>query len=112
MEPERIPRRHLKPEERRRIAERCERSGLSRSEFARRHRVSLSSLQRWLAEVRSARKEGPAVLFREVALSPPLVAVPSVGWAVEVVSPDGMTVRCREGLPIEDLARLLRDRAC
>jgi hypothetical protein len=37
------------PEERRRIAERCESSGLSQREFARRHRLSLSSPRRWLA---------------------------------------------------------------
>jgi len=40
-------------------------------------------------------------------MSPPLAAASSPGWAVEVVGTDGMTVRCREGLSIEDLARLL-----
>jgi transposase-like protein len=59
MELERITRRYLKPEERRQIAERCESSGLSRSEFARRHWISLSSLQRWLSEARNAPKEVP-----------------------------------------------------
>ncbi len=70
MEPERITRCYLKPEERRRIAERCESSGLSRSEFARRHQISLSSLERWLSEARNAPKEVPAVVFREVTVSP------------------------------------------
>jgi hypothetical protein len=112
MEPERITRRYLKPEERRRIAEHCESSGLSQSEFARRHRLSLSNLQRWLAEARNAPKKVPAVVFREITVSPSPVAASSPGWAVEVVGPDGMTVRCREGLSIEDLARLLRGRAC
>jgi transposase-like protein len=74
MELERITRRYLKPEQRRRIAERCERSGLTRSEFARRHGISLSSLQRWLSEARAAPKEVPAVVFREVTVSPPLSA--------------------------------------
>lgn len=112
MEPERITRRHLNPEERRRIAEHCESSGLSRREYARRHRLSLSSLQRWLSEARNGHKEVPAVMFREMMVSPLPLAASSPGWAVEVVGPDGMTIRCREGLCIEDLARLLRDRAC
>jgi hypothetical protein len=112
MKPERITLRHLKPEQRRRIAERCERSGLSQSEFARRHRISLSSLQRWLSEARNAPKKVPASVFREVTVSPLPASAPSPGWAVEIVGPDGMTVRCRDGLSIEDLARLLRGLAC
>jgi transposase-like protein len=112
MDIERITRRHRNLEERRRLAEHCESSGLSRNEFARRYRISLSSLQRWLAEVRSASKEVPAVVFREVAVCPPLTVSTSTAWAIEIVSPDGITVRCREGLSVEDLSRLLRGQAC
>lgn len=112
MKPERTTRRHLKPQERLRIAERCQGSGLSQSEFARRYRVSLSSLQRWLAEARNPAKEVPVVAFQEVRIAPLVAgAIPSV-WAMEIVSPDGMTVRCRDGLSLKDLAGLLRGRAC
>ncbi len=112
MKLERIARRHLKPEERLRIAQRCQSSGLSQSEFARRHRISLSSLQRWLTEARNPTKEVPGVAFQEVKIAPSVAeAIPSV-WAMEIVGPDGMTVRCRDGLSLEDLTGLLRGRAC
>jgi len=51
-------------------------------------------------------------LFQEVTLSPPLLQAAPPVWAVEVVGPDGMTVRCRDSLSIEDLMRLLRGRVC
>ena len=57
-------------------------------------------------------KEVPAVVFREVAVSPALTASALPAWSVEVVGPDSVTVRSRERLSIEDLARLLRGRAC
>jgi len=112
MKLERIARRYRKLEERRRIADRCETSGLSRSEFARRHGISLSSLQRWLAEAHNAPKEVPALVFREVAVSPPLTVSASPAWAVEIVSPDGVTVRCRDGFSVDDLSCLVRGPRC
>jgi hypothetical protein len=99
-------------EERRRIAELCESSGVAPRDFARQHRIPLSSLQRWLAEARSARKEVPAVIFHEVSVSPRLGISASCAWAVEIVGPDGMTVRCRDGLSIDDLSLLLRGPRC
>jgi len=112
MQREPSTRRYRKPEERRRIAGRCESSGLSQSEFAKRRLIPLSSLQRWLSEAQNAPKRVPAVVFREVRVSPPLAAASSPGWAIEVVAPDGVTLRCREGLSVDDLAKLLRGRAC
>ncbi|MBM3458437.1 MAG: transposase [Armatimonadetes bacterium] len=108
---ERPTRRHLKPDERRRVAERCESSGLAGSEFARRHGIPLSSLRRWVRELRNTPKESPAVVFHEVAVCPPWTGSASP-WAVEIVGRDGVTVRCRERLPVEELARLLRGGAC
>ena len=32
----------------------------------------------------------------------------SAGWAMEVVGANGLTIRCREALPVHELARLLR----
>lgn len=112
MKTEPATRRHFKPQERLRIAESCESSGLTRSEFARRNQVSLSSLQRWLAESRSVPKESAPVFFQEVSISPPLGVPASKGWAAEIIAPDGMTVRLREQMSVEDLVRLLRGRAC
>jgi transposase-like protein len=109
---ERPPRRHLKADQRLRIAKRFENSGLTPSEFSSRHRVSVSSLHRWLRELRNTPKETPAAIFREVAVCSPLAGSTSQPWAIEFVSPDGMTVRCRERLSVEDLARLLRSRGC
>jgi len=112
MHPERIVRRHLKPEERRRIAELCERSGLTHGEFAKRHGFSLSSPQRWLSEARSTIERAPAVVFQEIDVSPRVTATASPTWSVEIVGPDGVTVRCRERLRIEELVQLFRGRAC
>jgi hypothetical protein len=112
MDLERGTRLYVKPEERRGIAESCEQSGLSRSEFARRHRISLSSPQRGLAEARDSPKEVTAVVFRKAAVSPPLTASPSWAWAVEIVSPDGVTIRCRDGSSVDDLRGLLRGPRC
>jgi transcriptional regulator with XRE-family HTH domain len=112
MDAERTRRRHLKLEERRQIAERCENSGLSQSEFARRHHLSLSSLQRWLSEARNRPRDASAVVFQEVSVASSLAPPLSPVWAVEIVGPDGITVRCRDRWAVEDLVRLLRGRPC
>ncbi len=109
MENKRTTRRYLKPEQRRRIAERCRASGLEPSRFARRHGYKLSSLWRWLAE---QRREPPALLWQEVRLPVTPASACAPCWALEIVSPDGLILRCRDGLPWEDLVRLLRSRPC
>ena len=105
-------RRYLGPDERRRVAERFESGGLTRREFAKRHRISLSSLNRWLAEARHASGVEHPVVFHEVAVSPPIPPAVPMDWAVELTSPDGISIRCRESLSVHDLARLLRGGAC
>ena len=112
MNRERHARRHLKREERQRIADLFNESGLTHREFARRHHVSLSSLQRWLSEARNRPRHGPAVVFREMTVPPPLAPLSSPAWAVEIVGPDGTTIRCREAWSREDLVLLLRGRGC
>ena len=90
----RIAHRCLNPEQRRRIAQRCENSGLSRwSDFARRYRIPLSNQQRWMRELQCTPKEVPAVVFREVAVPPPLRTAATPVWAIEIVGPDGTTIR-------------------
>jgi hypothetical protein len=49
--------------------------------------------------------------FREIRLSLPRSG-PVAAWAVEIVSSTGLTVRCREPIAVEDLARLLRGSSC
>ena len=83
------------------------RSGLTRLAFSRTHNVALSTLSKWLTNAK--RKSPTPVLFREMRVS----QVPSVTpmpWAVEIISPDGLMIRCRETLPLQDLSWLLRGR--
>jgi hypothetical protein len=61
---------------------------------------------------RSARRHAPT-LSRGFPRGPAGVAsAPAIAWAMEVVSRDGLTVRCREALSVQDLAALLRGPAC
>jgi hypothetical protein len=41
-----------------------------------------------------------------------VASAPAIAWAMEVVSRDGLMVRCREALAVRDLAALLRGPAC
>jgi len=103
--------RHHTAAQRARIVARFHQSGLSRAQFARRARLVLSSLNRWLTEARDARKGSSPVVFRELRLAPPVPGA-ATSWAVEIVSPDGLIVRCREPLVARELARLLRRSSC
>jgi len=90
------------------IIEQFHRSGLTRIAFAQSQAIPISTLSKWLTAARHASKKAPAVLFREVRL--PVMPSSASQWAMEVVSPDGVTVRCREPLPVADVAWLLRGR--
>ena len=103
-------RRHT-PAQRARIVARFRQSGLRRAQFARRQGLTLSTLDRWLAEARDARKDSSPVVFSELRLTPPVTGA-ATAWAVEIVSPEGLTVRCREPLAARELARLLRRSSC
>lgn len=67
---------------------RFESSGLTRGEFAQRHGLGHSTLDRW----RRSRASGPKALprLREVRLAS-LLGQPS--WVAEVQRPDGLTLR-------------------
>ncbi len=54
-------------------------------------------------------KEVAPVLFRELRV-PPVRMSAAVPWAVEIVGPDGLVIRCREPLQFRDVAWLLRGR--
>ena len=113
MQPKRIEQRRRRTSATRRahLVERFRRSGLTRIAFARRYGLGLSTLGKWLSEARTALPRPSPVVFREVPLAG-VAAAPAVAWAIEVVSRDGLTVRCREALSVQDLAALLRGPAC
>jgi hypothetical protein len=92
-------RRHSKPEERRRWARRFYKSRLSQRDFAVRHGLVLSTLQRWL---RQEPDTDPAPAFAEVKL-----AQFSARWAAEVVRRDGTILRLAHDVPARLLAQLL-----
>ncbi len=85
-------------------------SGLSRAQFARQNGFSLSSLNRWIGDVRHAAADGPAPLvLSEVKVA---ASLGWAGWSGEVVSPEGITIRLREPLGVAELAQLLRGGRC
>lgn len=93
------------------MVEQFRRSGLTRAAFSRQHQVPLATLNWWLAKTKRASNLPAPFLFNEVILAP-LAATPTNPWAMEVVTPSGLTVRCREALALQELSRLLRVARC
>ena len=93
--------------ERAQILDEFHRSGLTRLAFSRTHNVALSTLSKWLTNAK--RKSSAPVLFRELRV-PQVPSVTPMSWAVEIVGPDGLMIRCREALPLEEVSWLLRGR--
>jgi hypothetical protein len=93
------------------LVERFRRSGLTRAAFAQGHGVGLSTLGKWLTEARASSRQPAQVAFREMKLAEVASALAN-RWAMEVEGADGVTVRCREALSVQDLAALLRGPAC
>ena len=80
-------------------------SQLTQSEFANQEGVGLSTLSKWL---RLERDSVPAkVKFQEVRLPSP-----TSHWPVEVVSPQGWTVRLQNGSDVQQLSELLLALPC
>lgn len=77
--------------EQRELVERFEASGLVARQFCRREGVALSSLQRWRRRTAQA---GPAGFVELVPAARPNTAPAS--WSVEVVFPNGTSLRFRE----------------
>jgi hypothetical protein len=95
--------------ERAQVLEQFNLSGLTRIAFARSHNIALSTLSKWLALAKDESKDVASVRFRELKV--PLVsAAAAMQWAVEIVGRDGLVIRCREALPLQDVAWLLRGR--
>lgn len=102
---------HATTAERLQMVEHFRRSGLTRAAFSRQHGIPLATLNWWLAKTRRDSRVPAPVLFREVMLPPGPVTGTSL-WAMEIVRPDGMMIRCREALCVKDLTRLLRGPRC
>jgi hypothetical protein len=99
------------PEQRKRVVEEFEQSGLTRIEFSKRRRLALSTLGKWLAEVRNIPCNSFPVAFQEVTV--PAISRPvSVAWAMELIGPTGVTIRFRDTLSTQELALLMRGIQC
>lgn len=98
------------------MVERFRQSGQTRRAFCESEGVAKSTLDWWLRKSavvprkRAGRKAG-GVAFREVALVAAGTEVSS-NWAVEIHSPQGWTIRSRQTLSVDEMARLLREPRC
>jgi transposase-like protein len=100
-----LVRRRLTPQQRQKLLARFHRSQLTQRDFANRHRIGLSTLTKWLrCEEKTAL---PRVKFQEIA--PPHTPL---RYPVEVVSPQGWTVRLQNTYDIESLPQLLQTLPC
>ncbi|MGO8838893.1 MAG: IS66 family insertion sequence element accessory protein TnpA [Limisphaerales bacterium] len=98
-------RRRWTPKQRQRLLARFHRSQLTLKQFATRYGVGLSTLSKWLRLERGAVPS--KVKFQEVRLPNP-----ASRWPVEVVSPQGWTVRLQNTSEIQSLPQLLQALPC
>lgn len=101
------PRKRLTVGQRQRLLARYHRRPLTQAEFADQHGIGLSTLGKWLRKEGLDRKSPAPVSFREVVM-------PGVAsrWAVEVVSPQGLTVRLHAASDFEVISSLLPALSC
>jgi transposase-like protein len=98
-------RRRLTSKQRQRLLAKFHQSQLAQREFANQHAIGMSTLSKWL---RLERDTVPTkVKFQEVQLPNP-----ATHWPVEVVSPQGWTVRLQNGSDVKSLPELLRALPC
>jgi transposase-like protein len=98
-------RRRWTVKQRQRLLERFHESQLTQRDFAGKHGVGLSTLSKWLRVENET--TSPPVKFQEVTL-PKM----SQRYAVEVVSPQGWTVRLQNSSEVETLAEVLKSLPC
>jgi hypothetical protein len=91
------------------MVQRFRASSLSRRAFSKSEGVPLSTLDWWLqkAKTNTADKK-PTIEFQELTLGTSHVTAAPPPWAMEVVTPGGWIIRCRETLRADEVARLLR----
>jgi len=93
------------------MVEQFRQSGLSRRAFCKKRRIPLSTLNWWLRKTKSSSTLPVPIEFSEVTVLPPAVKANGT-WAVELVAPNGLTIRCREALSISDVMKLLGESPC
>lgn len=100
-----VQRRRLTSPQRQRLLARYHKGPFTQKEFAAREGIGLSTLIKWLQQERTTGQ--PSVAFQEVVL-------PGAAgrWALEVVSPQGWTLRLQTAVSAEMLALLLRTLPC
>ena len=100
-----VGRRRLTPQQRQRLLAQYHRGQLGQREFAARHGVGVSTLGKWLRQEQTGGQ--PSVRFEEVMLpnSP-------MRWALEIVNPQGWTVRLAQSSDLETLSPLLLPLPC
>ena len=98
-------RRRWSAKQRQRLLAGFHQSQLTQRDLASRHGVGLSTLSKWLRIESEA--TSPPVKFQEVTL--PNMPLP---YAVEVVSPQGWTVRLQNSSEIQSLSQLLQALPC
>jgi transposase-like protein len=98
-------RRRWTGKQRQRLLARFHESQLTQRDFASRHGVGLSTLSKWLRD--ESETTSPPLKFQEVILPDT-----AVRYVVEVVSPQGWTVRLQNTSEIETLAQLLQALPC
>jgi len=113
----RRPRRRFSSEQIGKCLRAFDRSGVCAAVFARQHDLVYSVLLRWLQRRRQApgvwlrAKSGPRRQLKLHEL--PLGSLLGAGrWAVEIVRPDGVTVRVAHDVPAAWLDGLLSPGAC
>jgi transposase-like protein len=98
-------RRRWSRKQRQRLLTKFHQSQLTQSEFASQHGVGLSTLSKWLRSEREA--VPPKIKFQEVRLPNPATRGP-----VEIISPQGWSVRVPHGSDVQLLPELLRALPC
>jgi transposase-like protein len=93
--------------QRQRVLARYHRSPRTQAEFAAHHGIGRSTLGKWLCEEGQVRQSAAPMRFQEVIL-PSMTPT----WAVEVVSPQGWTVRLHTVSDFEVISTLLPVLSC
>lgn len=93
------------------MVEQFHRSGLSQKAFSQQYGVPLATLKWWLKKTERSSCVPTPVVLREVKLEGAETS-PANTWAMEVVVPSGLTIRCREELSIRELMQLMRGCRC
>jgi hypothetical protein len=98
-------------EQRLQMVEQFRQSDLTRKAFSQQYGVPLATLSWWLKKTKAISNLPVPVLFSEVKLET-REKPPETAWGTEILSPSGLTIRCREQIAVRDLAKLIRGGRC